>query len=122
MKTMLVPYGRRLLAITLLLPITGHAQGSPPAQDYKSPAVLRATTRLVVVDVVATDSKGSPVKKEISSLSGALKPADFEKLMQGYFRCKRTIDLKPGHYNLTLGVVDQSSSLIGTTTASVSVP
>src|SRR5207244_9931684 len=28
---------------------------------YKSPAVLRATTRLVVVDVVATDGKGHPV-------------------------------------------------------------
>jgi len=72
--------------------------------------------------VVAYSEKGSLVKKEINSLTAALKPPDFEKLMQGYFPCKRTIDLKPGHYNLTLGVVDQGSRLIGTTTASVSVP
>ncbi|HET9840121.1 MAG TPA: VWA domain-containing protein [Candidatus Angelobacter sp.] len=72
--------------------------------------------------VVAYSEKGSLVKKEINSLTAALKTPDFEKLMQGYFPCKRTIELKPGHYNLTLGVVDQGSRLIGTTTASVSVP
>jgi hypothetical protein len=72
--------------------------------------------------VVAYSEKGSPVKKEINSLTATLKPAEFEKLMQGYFPCKRTIDLKPGRYNLSLGVVDQNSRLIGTTTASVSVP
>ena len=72
--------------------------------------------------VVAYSDKGSVVKKEMSSVTASLKPAEFEKVMQGYFPCRRTIDLKSGHYNLTLGVVDQSSRLIGTTTASVSVP
>ena len=72
--------------------------------------------------VVAYSDKGAPVKKEINSVSAALKPADFEKLMQGYFPCRRTIELKSGHYNLTLGVVDQGSRLIGTATATVSVP
>jgi len=72
--------------------------------------------------VVAYSDKGSPVKKEINSVSAAVKPDEFQKIMQGYFPCKRTIELKPGHYNLTLGVVDQGSGLIGTTTASVTVP
>ena len=72
--------------------------------------------------VVAYSDKGSLVKKEINSVTAALKTADFEKVMQGYFPCKRTIELKPGHYHLILGVVDQTSRLIGTTTASVTVP
>src|SRR5215831_7365753 len=62
--------GVRLLvsAICLLLAQGGNAQTSaePSGQQdataaYKSAAVLRTTTRLVVVDVVATDSKGHPV-------------------------------------------------------------
>jgi VWFA-related protein len=72
--------------------------------------------------VVAYSEKGSLVKKEINSVTAALKSEEFEKLMQGYFPCKRTIELKPGHYNLTLGVVDERSGLMGTTTASVTVP
>ena len=72
--------------------------------------------------VVAYSDKGSLVKKEITSVTAALKAEDFEKVMQGYFPCKRTIELKSGHYNLTLGVLDQTSRLMGTTTASVTVP
>lgn len=49
-------------------------QGSQ--QDvYQSSAVVRANTRLVVVDVVATDSKGQPVS--------GLKPEDFSVLENG---------------------------------------
>jgi VWFA-related protein len=72
--------------------------------------------------VVVYSEKGSLIKKEIHSLTAALKDDEFQKVTQGYFPCKRTIDLKPGHYNLTLGVVDHSSHLIGTTTAAVTVP
>ncbi len=72
--------------------------------------------------VVAYSDNGSLVKKEINSITATLKADAFEKVMQGYFPCKRTIELKPGHYNLTLGVVDHTSRLMGTTTASVTVP
>jgi hypothetical protein len=51
--------------------------------------------------VVAYSEKGSLVKKEINSITAALKADAFEKVMQGYFSCKRTIELKPGHYTLT---------------------
>jgi VWFA-related protein len=36
--------------------------GSPPQEQQQSPAVLRATTRLVQVSVIARDKKGLPVK------------------------------------------------------------
>ena len=72
--------------------------------------------------VVAYSDKGSLVKKEINSVTAALKADALEKVMQGYFPCKRTIELKPGHYNLTLGVLDHTSRLMGTTTATVTVP
>jgi len=89
------------------------------AFEQKSDGLVHASLSCAVV---AYSDKGSAVKKEINSVTAALKPAELEKIMQGYFPCKRTIELKPGHYNLTLGVVDQGSRLIGTTTASVSVP
>jgi hypothetical protein len=89
------------------------------AFEQKSDGLAHASLSCAVV---AYSDKGSPVKKEINSVTAALKPAELEKIMQCYFPCKRTIELKPGHYNLTLGVVDQGSRLIGTTTASVSVP
>lgn len=89
------------------------------AFEQKSDGLAHASLSCAVV---AYSDKGSPVKKEINSVTAALKPAELEKIMQGYFPCKRTIELKSGHYNLTLGVVDQGSRLIGTTMASVSVP
>jgi hypothetical protein len=72
--------------------------------------------------VAAYSEKGALIKKEINSRTAALKGEEFQKVTQGYFPCQRTIDLKPGRYNLTLGVVDHSSHLIGTTTAAVTVP
>lgn len=89
------------------------------AFEQKSDGLAHASLSCAVV---AYSDKGSPVKREINSVTAALKPAELEKIMQGYFPCKRTIELKSGHYTLTLGVVDQGSRLIGTTTASVSVP
>ncbi|MGZ4900343.1 MAG: hypothetical protein ACXV8X_11860, partial [Candidatus Angelobacter sp.] len=52
------------------------APSQQPASDtYQSPTTLRTNTRLVVVDVVATDSKGQPVPD--------LKAADFTLLEDG---------------------------------------
>ena len=73
--------------------------------------------------VAAFSEKGSFVKEEVSNVTGAMKADEFDKMMKGQqFPCKRTISLKPGNYNLTLGVVDLNSRLIGTTTAWVKVP
>lgn len=73
--------------------------------------------------VAAYSEKGSLVKQEITNLTAAMKGDEYDKMMKGQqFPCKRTIELKPGSYNLTLGVVDRTSRLIGTTTAWVKVP
>jgi hypothetical protein len=77
---------------------------------------------MVSCAVAAFSEKGSLVKEEISNVTAAMKADEFEKMMKGQqFPCKRTIDLKPGSYNLTLGVVDRNSRLMGTTTAWVKV-
>jgi VWFA-related protein len=78
---------------------------------------------MVSCAVAAFSEKGSFLKEEVSSVTAAMKADEFEKMMKGQqFPCKRTINLKPGNYNLTLGVVDRNSGLIGTTTAWVKVP
>src|SRR5438309_8006387 len=57
---------RRLaFLVALALPACIFSQTTPQAQQpgpvYQSQTVLRSNTRLVVVDVVATDDKGSPI-------------------------------------------------------------
>ncbi|HET8892359.1 MAG TPA: VWA domain-containing protein [Candidatus Angelobacter sp.] len=77
---------------------------------------------MVSCAVAAFSEKGSFVKEEVSNVTAAMKADEFDKMMKGQqFPCKRTINLKPGNYNLTLGVVDRNSRLIGTTTAWVKV-
>lgn len=78
---------------------------------------------MVSCAVAAFSEKGAFVKEEVSNVTAAMKADEFEKMMKGQqFPCKRTINLKSGNYNLTLGVVDRNSRLIGTTTAWVKVP
>jgi VWFA-related protein len=68
-----------ILAVSLFSGLQGWAFAQPqstPAQDtYQSSTVLRANTRLVVVDVVAIDSNGRPVPD--------LKAEDFTVLEDG---------------------------------------
>jgi VWFA-related protein len=53
------------------------------ASDTPAPVVLRATTRLVMVDVLATDSKGNPITD--------LKPEDFTVVEDGKEQKVRTL-------------------------------
>lgn len=94
----------------LLLPLTSHCQSTAQSQT-----VLRATTRLVILDVVATDEKGQPVAD--------LKAEDFTVLEDG--KPQQLIDFgfqKRGDYTLRLAVVDRHTSLIGTASMKVTVP
>jgi VWFA-related protein len=73
--------------------------------------------------VAAYSEKGQPVKQQSTTMTAAMKADEFQTMMKGQqFPCTRTMDLKPGSYNLALGVLDQNSKLIGTTTAWVKVP
>ncbi|HWF04071.1 MAG TPA: VWA domain-containing protein [Candidatus Angelobacter sp.] len=73
--------------------------------------------------VAAYSDKGAPVKQASTTMTAAMKADEFQTMMKGQqFPCTQTIDLKPGSYNLALGVLDRNSKLIGTTTAWVKVP
>jgi len=72
--------------------------------------------------VVAYTEKGSRVRDEVNNLVGKVKAEEFPKLMRSNFPCACTIELKPGKYQLRLGVVDKVSRKMGTTTAYVTVP
>ena len=52
---------RTLLCCFLCLFVLGKLAAQQPTEAYQSPETLKSNTRLVVVDVVATDSHGQPV-------------------------------------------------------------
>jgi hypothetical protein len=71
--------------------------------------------------VWAYPAKGEPVRAEGQS-KAALKDDVYQQVMRSYFPCQRALALKSGHYTLRLGVLDETSNLIGTTTTQVSIP
>ncbi|HEY6971484.1 MAG TPA: VWA domain-containing protein [Candidatus Angelobacter sp.] len=71
--------------------------------------------------VQAYTEKGKLIKTEVTTLTMALKPETFNRVMQTIVPCQRYIDLAPGNYLLRLGVMDDSTSLIGTTNARVTI-
>jgi VWFA-related protein len=71
--------------------------------------------------VAAYSEKGSLVKEDVTDLKATVKAENYQKVMDGSFPCKRTLDLKPGSYKLMLGVLDHKSRLMGITQASVVV-
>jgi VWFA-related protein len=78
----------------------------------------------VSCSVVAYKNDGSPVKgvsTDMTNRLGDLKPDDYQRLMQQYLPCKRSLDLKPGAYTLRLGAVDHTGRTIGTATAAITV-
>jgi hypothetical protein len=71
--------------------------------------------------VQAYTEKGKLIKTEVTTLTMALKPDTFNRVMQTIVPCQRYIDLAPGNYLLRLGVMDDRTSLIGTTNARVTI-
>jgi VWFA-related protein len=72
--------------------------------------------------VWAFSGKGDPIRSEGNTLNAGLKPDEFQRMMNSYFPCGRSIGLKPGHYTLRLGVLDRTTNQIGTTTTEITVP
>ncbi|MBZ5524974.1 MAG: VWA domain-containing protein [Acidobacteriia bacterium] len=78
----------------------------------------------VSCSVAAYSDKGSPVKgfkEDVTTMSGALKPEEYQRMMQGTFPCRRIFELKPGTYVLRLGAVDRNSRALGTATSTVTI-
>lgn len=71
--------------------------------------------------VWAYPGKGDPVRSEGGS-TAALNPEVYKQVMSSYFPCQRTLELKPGHYTLRLGVLDRIINQIGTTSTPLTVP
>ncbi len=71
--------------------------------------------------VWAYPAKGDPVRAEGES-NAALKTEVYQQMMSSYFPCQRSLTLKRGTYTLRLGVLDETTSLIGTTTTQLNVP
>jgi VWFA-related protein len=76
-----------------------------------------------VVDCVvqAYSAKGKLLKTESSTITATLKPDTYTRVMGSYFPCQEKIDLPAGSYYLRLGVRDDSSGLMGTANARVTV-
>jgi hypothetical protein len=66
--------------------------------------------------------KEKPIMSRGDTSKADLKPEVYVQLMKQYYPCKQELELKPGTYTLRLGVLDRTSNLMGTATASVTVP
>ena len=62
---------------------------------------------------VYTD-KGKSVRVQGNVFNAALKPEQYQKVMQMIFPCNQTLELPPGEYVLRLAVRDNTNGLIGT--------
>jgi VWFA-related protein len=71
--------------------------------------------------VWAYPQKGEPIRAEGES-KAAIKEEVYQQIIHSYFPCHRELSLKPGRYTLRLGVMDESTNLIGTMTTQVSIP
>jgi len=73
--------------------------------------------------VQAYSGKGNLIKTEASTITADLKPETFARVMQtNAFPCQQSVSLPAGNYNLRLGVRDDTTGLVGTTSAKVTVP
>lgn len=76
------------------------------------------------VDCVAQafSLKGSLVQTHGQTFAAALKPEQYQLVMQRFFPCSETLDLPAGNYRLRLAVRDNTTGVIGTANARVTVP
>jgi VWFA-related protein len=65
--------------------------------------------------------KDKPSMSNGDTVVANLKPEVYQEMLKQYFPCKRELDLKPGTYTLRLGVLDRTSSQIGTTSTTVTI-
>jgi VWFA-related protein len=68
------------------------------------------------------NEKGVVVRAQGNTFSAALKPEQYQQVMQKIFPCNQTLDLPPGEYALRLAVRDNFNGLIGTANGHASIP
>ncbi len=68
------------------------------------------------------NNTGAPLHTvQAQNFSAALKPEQYQLVMQKFFPCNQTLALEPGSYMLRLGVRDNTTGLIGTVNAPVTI-
>lgn len=68
------------------------------------------------------NNKGQPVRVQGNAFNAALKPEQYQKVMQMIFPCNQSVELPPGDYILRLAVRDNNSGIIGTANGHATVP
>lgn len=72
--------------------------------------------------VIVYSQKGETVQTLSNTMVAALRPDEYNRVMQRSFPCRQTLDLQPGEYMLRLGVRDARTGLLGTLNAPLTVP
>ncbi len=72
--------------------------------------------------VIVYSQQGETVQTQSNTMVAALKPEEYNRVMQRSFPCRQTLDLQPGQYALRLGVRDARTGLLGTLNAPLIVP
>jgi VWFA-related protein len=72
--------------------------------------------------VEAYSSKGELVKKDGTTLTAALQPEVYDKVVREGFPCQEKLALPAGDYILRLGVRDNTTGAIGVTDTQLSIP
>jgi hypothetical protein len=71
--------------------------------------------------VIVYSAKGETVQAHSNTMIAALKPEEYERVMQKSFPCRQSFELAPGQYLFRLGVRDGHTGLIGTLNAPVTI-
>ena len=72
--------------------------------------------------VIVYSQKGDSVQAASNTMIAALKPEEYQRVMQKSFPCRQSLELAPGQYLFRLGVRDSRTGLIGTLNAPVTIP
>lgn len=66
--------------------------------------------------------KGDPIRVEGGTINANVKEDVYRQIMQSYIPCERSLPLKRGSYTLRMGVLDRTTTLIGSASEKITVP
>ncbi len=92
----------------------------PKTLDYAEQNNLRAFN--VEVGIAILDESGKLVKTFNEQIKGSLLPEQVDLAKRNSFKYSKRIELKPGAYNIRVGVLETRTEKIGTTSNWVEVP
>ncbi len=71
--------------------------------------------------VIVYSQKGEALQTLSNTMVAALRPDEYNRVMQKSFPCRQSFDIEPGEYQLRLGVRDARTGLLGTLNAPLTV-